>query len=283
MIAPTCVKEYFAPFFPKDAKNRFIAMLRAYFDDSGTHEASPIVIVGGIVIRDEQHDLLREIWDSILKRNNLLFFHATRFKTGKEAPYSAMSETDKEALLDQLVRIMCVRQRMTFSCAIPIADYESAITEEEKQRYGSAYSWAVQWCWTIIRLWCEKHGYDDPIPFVVESGAKDEEHLSVVFNKIVADPLMKKLYRLHSMVCGAKTDFVGLQAADIIANSINDIATHHVIGGRPPSKWMNIVSYHINQTGSHSELIGNERLLRSELDSLNENYSTLRQKSEMGF
>lgn len=173
-------------------------MLRAYFDDSGTHPVSPIVIAGGIVIRDEQHDLLKETWDSILKRNhNLPFFHTTRFKAGKEPPYSAMSESEREVLLDQLVRIMCVRQRMTFSCAIPVADYERAVTEEEKQRYGSAYAWAVQWCWTVIRLWCETNDYNDPIPFVVESGAKkeDEERLSTVFNRIVADPVMRKLYR----------------------------------------------------------------------------------------
>jgi|GEM_PF-4446370 len=250
-------------------------MLRAFFDDSGTHAASSIVVAGGIIISDEQHDLLKKTWDSILERNHHLpFFHMTKFKAGKEPPYSAMSESEKEVLLDQLVRIMCVRRQMSFSCAIPVADYERAITEEEKQRYGSAYSWAVQWCWTVIRLWCEKYGYDDPIPFVVESGAKkqDEEHLSTVFNRAIDNPILKKLYRLHSLRCAGKAEFCGLQAADIIANSMNDIATHYVIGGRYPSKWMNIVSYHIERYGGHNQLIANERLLRSELDSLNEYY-----------
>lgn len=74
------------------------------------------------------------------------------------------------------------------------------------------------------------------------------------------------------MICASKTDFVGLQAADIIANSTNDIATHYVIGGRVPSKWMDTISRHINQTGTHGQLIGNEKLLRSEMDSLNEYY-----------
>jgi hypothetical protein len=83
-------------------------------------------------------------------------------------------------------------------------------------------------------------------------GAKkqDEEHLSTIFNRIVADPVMKKLYRLHSMVSGAKADFCELQGADIIANSMHDLATHYVTGRRTPSKWMNIVSHQIERAGA---------------------------------
>jgi Protein of unknown function (DUF3800) len=263
--------EFFAPFYPKDAKHRFIAMFRGYFDDSGTHAASRIVVVGGIVATDTQYDLFKETWDSILKRKNLPFFHTTRFKAGKEPPYLTMSAAEKEVLLDQLVRLMSVRIAMSFCCAVPVADYNAALSEEEKKRYGSPYAWAAQMCWTIIRLWAERHDYNDPIPFIVEGGTEGEEHLSAVFNKMVADPVMKRLYRLHSMVLGDKTKFPGLQAADIIANSTHDLATYDVTGGRAPSKWMDIVSHHMNKN-AHHQLLVNGELLRSETDDLNEYY-----------
>lgn len=76
-------REFFAPFFPKNAGERLIAMLRAYFDDSGTHTgggrgSSPVVVVGGIIATDDQHDKLKETWDSRLKPYNLPHFHMTK-------------------------------------------------------------------------------------------------------------------------------------------------------------------------------------------------------------
>jgi hypothetical protein len=265
----TSVGEYFAPFFRLDAEHRFVAMIRGYFDDSGTHAASRIAVVGGILADDVQHDRLKETWDTILARHQLPYFHLTRFKAGREAPYCTMSEWDKETLLDQLVRIMCIRKVMSFACAIPIADYEAVVTEEEQTRYGSPYAWALQMCYVIIRLWAERHNYNDPIPFVVESGNRDQEYLSVVFNRAMADPILKRHFRLHSLVHADKIDFPGLQAADIIANSTHELATHYKMGGRTPTKWMNAVARHIKNS-LHKELILNQDTLRSETDGLNE-------------
>lgn len=257
-------------------------MFRAYFDDSGTDAGSRIVVVGGVVVTDEQYDRFKETWESILKRNNLPFFHLTKLKAGKKPPYSTMSTAEREVLLDQLVRLMSVRIAMSFSCAVPVADYNAVLSEEEKKRYGGPYAWAAQLCWTIIRLWAERHDYDDPIPFVVEGGTEGEDHLSAVFDKTIANPVMKGLYRLHSMVPGDKTSFPGLQAADIVANSTHDLATHYVAGGRAPSKWMDIVSHHMNKN-AHHQLLLNAELMRSEMDDLNQYYrEALQAKDEAG-
>jgi hypothetical protein len=259
-------------------------MFRAYFDDSGTHVggavgASRIVAVGGVVAKDEQWDLFNDAWTSILARKNLPYFHMTKFKAGRQSPYCDMSDAEKETLLDQLMRLIGARAILTFSSAVIVADYDVVLTQEEKDRYGSPYAWAAQMCWTIIRLWAERHNYDDPIPFVVESGTRHEDQLSAVFNKTVNNPLLKKLYRLDSMTCGEKQRFPGLQAADIIANSTYEIADHYEAGGRPPSKWMNIVSKYINGI-EHRDIIADAMILRSETDSLNEYYSNLAIASE---
>ena len=46
-------------------------MIRAYFDDSGTHAQSPIVVAAGVLISDEQHDLLKPAWQQILSRQEI--------------------------------------------------------------------------------------------------------------------------------------------------------------------------------------------------------------------
>lgn len=263
-------------------------MFRGYFDDSGTHTGGPVgasrlVVVGGIVISDDQHDKLAETWASILQRHGLPHFHLTKCKAGKKEPYASISDNDRKTLLDQLVRLMAVRIRMSCAAVVPIADYDAALTDEEKARYGGPYAWAAQWCWTIIRIWAERNGYTDPIPFVMEAGTAGEDQLTAAFNKAFADPQLKGLFHLHSLVQGDKAAFPGLQAADIIANSTYELGDHQFAGGRSPSEWAGIIARFVRSSGNHlpnskfrhRQLIATAPLLRSETDKLNERYGKM--------
>lgn len=272
MAAPFTTREFFAPFFPKGSGHRFIAMLRAYFDDSGTHTdgRSRMVVCGAVLISDDQHDLLVPAWESILSKRGLPFFHLTKFKAGKEAPYDMMTESDKEILLEQLLLVIRVRVKLLFASVVPVADYETALTSEDKKRYGNAYAWATQFCWTQIRLWADRHDYQYPIPFVVESGALGEEQLSAVFDKVHADPVLKRLYRLKSLTKAEKTDFPGVQVADIVANSMFELASHYYAGDRTPTKWAKKISHMLDSYVDVRQIKADAALLRSETDTLNE-------------
>jgi hypothetical protein len=69
-------------------------MLRAYFDDSGTHKdgRSKMVICGGVIISDEQHDLFTQEWNGVLNRIKTSsrevppFFHFTKLKAHRVSP-----------------------------------------------------------------------------------------------------------------------------------------------------------------------------------------------------
>lgn len=252
-------------------------MFRAYFDDSGTHVggavgASPVMVCGGVLAKDDQWDKFNEAWAATIARKNLPYFHMTKFKRGRDPLYSGMTEGEKEILLEQLMGHITVRVALTFSAAVIVSDYNSVLTQDEKDRYGNPYAWAAQMCWTIIRLWSERYNHSDPIPFVVEAGTTGENHLSTVFSKTVSDPLLKELYRLDTLTVGSKQRFPGLQAADIIANSTYELAGHYEAGAREPSKWMNVVRRNINKI-RHRDIILDGKLLRSEADSLNQLYA----------
>ncbi|HYV03804.1 MAG TPA: DUF3800 domain-containing protein [Blastocatellia bacterium] len=254
-------------------------MFRAYFDDSGTHVgggagAARIVVVGGIIATDDQHDRLKETWDSILKRSNLPYFHMTKFKTGKATPYCNLSDSERDVLLDQLVRIISVRARATVSGMVLMSDYDAVLTESEKLRYGKPYALASQLCWEAISLWAGRNGYHDPIPFVVEAGAPHAEQVSEAFNRLVCDPTMKQRLKLDSLVCGEKIEFPGLQAADIVANSTYELADHYLTGARQPSRWMNTVRDKLNQITNLERRTPNAVALRQTLDELNDYYSS---------
>ena len=252
-------------------------MFRAYFDDSGTHIGggagpAPVVVVGGVVAEDEQLDRFNDTWMGILGKNNLPYFHTTKFKVAKDPPYSKMSEGEKDVLLYQLLLNIAISAEIIVNTAVRVADYDVVLTQDEKARYGKPYVLAAQLCWLRLRLWAERYQYDDPIPFVVESGTEDGEQLSVVFNKMMADPKMRDLYHLHSLTCGAKVEFPALQAADIVANSTYELAGHYEAGGRIPSKWVGLVSRHLGRFPNH-QVTANEKVLRAMMDDLNEHYN----------
>lgn len=278
MFAPFSSVEYFAPFFSKGAKQRFLAMFRAYMDDSGTHTggSSRMVVCAGALISDEQHDLLGPTWNSILKRNGLEYFHLTKFKAAKVAPYSMISESERDDLLEQLLLIGRVRVKMCFASFVPVDDYQNTLTMAEKARYGNAYTWAAQICFGSIRLWAERHDYQEPIPFLVEAGTTGEDQLDVAFDKTYADPVLRKLYRLHSLTKGSKTEAPGLQIADIVANSIFELSSYYHADGRSPSRAVSMIAkmwgrryMEVRQYHCDAEL------MRSQVDSLNLRYEDI--------
>src|SRR5262249_11519902 len=113
-------------------------MLRAYFDDSGTHTggttgASRVVIVGGLVAADDQWDRFRETWNAILRRSNLPFFRLSKCIAG-QGPYKGLTIAERRVLLDQLLLTITTRAALVVGTGVLKADYDSVVTQEQKQR-----------------------------------------------------------------------------------------------------------------------------------------------------
>ena len=54
--------------FPRDrAHKKLMLMLEAYFDDSGTHDGSDVIVWGGLLGTEEQWKVLNSAWRKLLK------------------------------------------------------------------------------------------------------------------------------------------------------------------------------------------------------------------------
>jgi hypothetical protein len=278
--------KFFVPFYPKTAKHKFIAMMRAYFDDSGTHTdgRSQMVTCGGVIIEDEQHDQFTEEWNGILARTETPtrkappFFHFTKLKAHRVPPYCDMTKGERDILLYQLLLAIRVRVRFCFCGVMPVSVYEETLTPAEKERYGPAFAWAVQLTWRLIRSWEERNKYYDPIPFVVEASNKDADaQLIDVFNQTKSDPILEERYRLHSLVVGSKTGFTPLQAADIVANSFFEVNSRV---DRRYSSEVVMVDEMLSKFLPVRSVVFDSQWLRSEVDTLNELHKDTIKKRE---
>jgi hypothetical protein len=68
MNAHVSMAELFKLLLPRDHPNGWLGMLTSYFDDSGTHEQSDIVLVAGIFGTEGRMDCLDQSWKHHLDR-----------------------------------------------------------------------------------------------------------------------------------------------------------------------------------------------------------------------
>src|SRR6266436_6070961 len=85
------------------ARRRVLAMFSVYFDESGTHRASPVVVVAGWVSTDIQWRAFSTSWQKILRVAGLTppVFHMTDFES-RRPPFSDWKNSKRIKVLQRL-------------------------------------------------------------------------------------------------------------------------------------------------------------------------------------
>jgi hypothetical protein len=78
--------------------------LIAYFDESGSHSESPILVVAGLISTAKQWRLLSREWNNTLAKYGLDSFHMVDC-VHKKPPFDALSKKDNDQLIRDLVRL----------------------------------------------------------------------------------------------------------------------------------------------------------------------------------
>jgi hypothetical protein len=70
-------------------KAECFSMLKAYFDESGIHQGSPVCLVAGFVAKTRDCGILSSNWQQVLGEYQLPYFHANEYakKSGPFKPY----------------------------------------------------------------------------------------------------------------------------------------------------------------------------------------------------
>lgn len=207
--------------FLPDVKERLMCMLGAYFDDSGTHGASPLVAVGGHVGKAEQWDRFNQEWQDTLtwfNRTygfNVTYFRMSEFMSG-HGKFKGMNETQGEILLDKLITFMNIRSPFRVWCSMSKLDYEEVIGDEYSKICGSPFTICAQICMLEAKLWIESQGYNDPVAFIFEDGTLHKGEVLDAFEQA------KKRCDLDGLFLGDTLAFSPkwlppLQSADLLA------------------------------------------------------------------
>src|SRR5215216_5430715 len=146
-------------------------MFTAYFDESGTHKESSVVVVAGYLSTDTQWAKFSEEWQSVLNDYNIDCFHMTDFEN-RRGQFKNILDTDRRRLLERLITFIKIRQRIAIGVTFDMADYNEIIQEFPDLPMKQPYAFCALACMGRVRGWLKKHDYDEYVAYVYENGAE---------------------------------------------------------------------------------------------------------------
>ncbi|MDO9385027.1 MAG: hypothetical protein Q7T86_19445 [Hyphomicrobiaceae bacterium] len=211
-------------------------MLSGYFDDSGTHDDSEVVVWAGLFGNRFQWAALDDAWGQALKAcppkcRPLTHFHMVRCESGtgefaEDDTYQRWPRSEREALAKNLRKIINGNMLSGIGIGVARKIWDELITDEDRRRVdGDAEGWAIRMImvratdWAISRE-CER----DPDFAMIFDRRRTGEITAV--HKMIANEVFRDKINLfrpsyqpnilpNSFMDAGKTH--QLQAADLFA------------------------------------------------------------------
>lgn len=197
----------------------YLLMLQFFFDDSGTHERSPVVVWGGVLGTEQQFAVLEEKWRALLAcplpgKPPLKKFHLTHCRSHRDE-FESYSEAESDRLQFLFRSIIIDTALVSVAFGTYVESWERNVTGKLRDALGSADSPSIGTC----------------IKVAFDYGAANPDmKLALVFDKGRRLPIQENLLKAFefsdpTLSARASDSYLavegspGLQAADIVANS----------------------------------------------------------------
>lgn len=190
----------------------------AYLDDSGTHDQSRGIIIGGCVALARDWDLFIPEWQQKLREFQVSCHHNVDFShlTGE---YENWTEKKRIKYIRSLIDILGEVTWFVIGGALYRKDYEEIVPDQFKEDIGNPYYFPFQMCIEgLISALTPEVAEDAKVDLIIDrqKGLSGKASKSFKILKTLRD----ENDRLGSIVYGDKKDHIPLQAADLIANEI---------------------------------------------------------------
>jgi len=190
-----------------------MAVMEAYFDESGTHDGSPFVCVAGYLFEKGNADALDVSWRAMLQEKSLPFFRMSDCAHRTE-PFKGWSKSDTTDLEIRAIDLVKVYAAYGFSVSVVMDDFHLI---PNLGLFETAYSFACLQMFLGIKYWADKNDFQGDVNYVFESGAQHQSEATAFMQKVFEHPQMRLDFRYSSHNFERKTDVSQLQCADLLA------------------------------------------------------------------
>jgi hypothetical protein len=196
-----------------------LVVLRAYFDDSGTHKDSDVVVVGGLVASVEQWAAFEVAWAARLSdplpgynKPPLKMFHLSHCNA-KDGAFAGYTDGECDALTHDFRQILIDFRLISTASAIDKKAWDELILGENRAWLGDAADVCVDHCMREAMKIAEPRPDGNLIAVVFDQGmgTTRRQALAEEYTFPLGHP------RVVSVTFSSVRDVLPLQAADITA------------------------------------------------------------------
>lgn len=198
----------------KRLKESPLALLIAYFDDSGTHKGSADIVVGGFVGFVPAWEQFEDSWGELLNEYKITYLHSRKLGSFS-GEFEGWNKDDRRHFVRSMVKTLNLAGIIGIGSSTDPSAFRQVFPRSTKYMKDSALG--VCFRITLLKL-CKGIGRI-PLSVVLESGNKNNDDLSRIFRELKrSHPLGKQI--LCEIAEADKKDFGALQAADFLAFNI---------------------------------------------------------------
>lgn len=195
-----------------------MASLAVYFDESGIHGGSPIVVVAGIIASTKQWQRFDGDWRHILRSEGITIFHMKDF-AHSQGEFRGWNTGRKESFIKSLIETIKAHTRVFIVHAVKVKDFET-IKAERRETNISAYQLCCEQCMTNLVIWAQRSKRRKEVAVHFESGNKIMSEVMALYNMVPDSDWLKRKWRINHLGFSSKADCTPLQAADLLAYEI---------------------------------------------------------------
>lgn len=195
-------------------RGRFVALFRAYFDESGTDEDSLILVVGGAVGEISSWQSISGDWKGVLSRYDLEAFHSSEYNTG-HGEFTGWEDKRRHGLINDLLVVIESHNLRAIAYVMDKRDYE-LVAKTFPRKQLSPYQFLSYACAIQTGRLTKVDDNIEPIEIVFEAGQK---FYTYAMNELIirlGSESNKEITGISAITVQSKKGIVPFQVADLI-------------------------------------------------------------------
>ena len=199
-------------------------MLSAYFDDSGTHDQSQVMVYGGLIGTDTQWAAFEAAWKARLNaplpgKPALPRFHVAPCLSGRKGKdFLGYTQDEAEELAEAFTHIILDSGVSGYARAIERKAWDALILGPSREVLGDSERNAVTSCILTTLQWARDNSDDDRLAFIFDNRPHRQEANERIFSIFQRNFLSGDAGPPEPSIAFESSErFIPLQGADIVA------------------------------------------------------------------
>lgn len=197
---------------PQRSRHKAVAVLYAYLDESGIHDESPVILIGGFVAKQPLWAALEPDWQQRLENQGLTYFHAADCEAGRGV-FSDLDRPRRDALFVGLAEVIAQHKPVAIGCALK-REHWKAVDPSWRKYFPDPYHMCFEFCMQQLANWTNAENDGEPIALMFAKHDSYESAARQVYAFYEGDKKWAKSF--VSLAFGEPKKIVALQTADLI-------------------------------------------------------------------